>query len=64
MLLSAHVLIRRSIRTTRLDSGNDAPARCYIFEAVRDQMGLRLERRGNMPVKLLTIDRASQVLEQ
>ena len=35
-----------------------------IFEAVRDQMGLRLERRGNMPVKLRTVDRASQVLEQ
>jgi uncharacterized protein (TIGR03435 family) len=64
MPLSAHILIRRSIRTTRLDSGNDPPPAADIFEAVRDQVGLRLECRGNMPVKLLTVDRASQVLEQ
>jgi uncharacterized protein (TIGR03435 family) len=40
------------------------PPASDIFEAVRDQIGLRLERRGNMPVKLLVVDRASKVHEQ
>jgi uncharacterized protein (TIGR03435 family) len=60
--LGAHFLIRKSIRTTRLDRQTMDPHAADIFETVRDQMGLRLERRGNMAAKLLTIDRASQVL--
>jgi uncharacterized protein (TIGR03435 family) len=32
-----------------------------IFDAVKDQMGLKLERRANAPVSVLVIDRVDKL---
>jgi uncharacterized protein (TIGR03435 family) len=40
-----------------------APA-STVFDAVKEQMGLRLERRGNMQVNVLVIDKADRTPEK
>lgn len=45
-------------------AGKMPPASPTVFDAVKDQMGLKLERRANMQVNVLVIDRAGKTPEK